>query len=216
MSNVLENFRALGIDPDYQTHFFEAKNRYIDIKSKQQLLRVDQKLNEKGIKNIIHSSIDYKSYDAIVISDYGKGFVSYDDLEKIQTEFDGPIFIDTKKTNMHEFDDMIVKINSEEYKRAGSNVTHVKNLIVTQGGDNVTWYPPNPDAPRLFFPPRVDAYDVCGAGDTFFAAFVFEYLTSDGDIENSIYFAMKAAAITVQKIGVYAPTLGEIENENEA
>ena len=216
MSNVLENFRALGFGPDYQTHFFEEKNRYMDAKSKQQLLRVDRKLNENGIKNIIHNTIDYRSYDAVVISDYGKGFVSYDDLEKIQTEFNGSIFIDTKKTDMHKFSNMIVKINNDEYKKAGSNVNQVNNLIVTQGGDNVTWYPPNPDAPRLFFPPRVDAYDVCGAGDTFFAAFVFEYLTSHGDMENSIYFAMKAAAITVQKIGVYAPTLEEIENENQA
>jgi D-beta-D-heptose 7-phosphate kinase/D-beta-D-heptose 1-phosphate adenosyltransferase len=211
MSNVLENFRALGINPDYQTHFFENKNRYLDIRSKQQLLRVDQKINEEGISYVIHELNDYKSYDAIVISDYNKGFVSYSDLEKIQCEFNGPIFIDTKKTSMSKFSDMIVKINNDEYSKAGSNVTDLNNLIVTQGGDNVTWYPPNPDAPKLFFPPKVDAYDVCGAGDTFFAALVFEYLRSYGDMEAAIRFAMKASAITVQKIGVYAPTLEEIE-----
>jgi sugar/nucleoside kinase (ribokinase family) len=43
-------------------------------------------------------------------------------------------------------------------------------MIVTQGGENVTW------GNRLYFPPKVDAYDVCGAGDTFLAALVFEYL----------------------------------------
>jgi hypothetical protein len=31
----------------------------------------------------------------------------------------------------------------------------------------------------------------------------------------AIRFAMKASAITVQKIGVYSPTLEEIENENK-
>lgn len=215
MSNVLENFRSLGIEPDYQTQFFENKNRYLDIRSKQQLLRVDQKIDEERITNIVHELNDYKSYDAIVISDYDKGFVSYDDLDKIQCEFDGPIFIDTKKTIMSEFSNMIVKINNEEYKKAGSNINHLKNLIVTQGGDNVTWYPPNPDSPLLFFPAKVEAYDVCGAGDTFFAALVFEYLRSYGDMEAAIRFAMKASAITVQKIGVYAPTLEEIENENK-
>jgi bifunctional ADP-heptose synthase (sugar kinase/adenylyltransferase) len=34
-------------------------------------------------------------------------------------------------------------------------------------------------------------------------------------MEEAILFAMKAAAITVQKIGVYAPTLEEIENDNK-
>jgi D-beta-D-heptose 7-phosphate kinase/D-beta-D-heptose 1-phosphate adenosyltransferase len=213
MSNVLENFRTLGVQPDYQTHFFEAKNRYIDIKSRQQLLRVDQKLDEEGIPHIIHEHNDYDTYDAIVISDYDKGFVSYADLRKIQSEFDGPIFIDTKKTQMSEFGDMIVKINHDEFNRAGSNVTDVDNLIVTKGSVNVLWYPPNPDAPRMFFPPKVETHDVCGAGDTFFASLVFEYLRSDGKMEAAIRFAMKASAITVQKIGVYAPTLEEIEND---
>jgi bifunctional ADP-heptose synthase (sugar kinase/adenylyltransferase) len=32
-------------------------------------------------------------------------------------------------------------------------------------------------------------------------------------MEQAIRFAMKAAAITVQKIGVYAPTLKEIEHD---
>jgi bifunctional ADP-heptose synthase (sugar kinase/adenylyltransferase) len=213
MSNVLENFRALGVNPDYQTHFFEAKNRYLDVRSKQQLLRVDQKLDEEGIPRIIHEYNDYAIYDAIVISDYDKGFVSYSDLHKIQDNFDGPIFIDTKKTNMYEFRNMIVKINHDEYKKAGSNVTVLNNLIVTQGSVNVIWYPPKPDAPRMFFPPKVEAYDVCGAGDTFFAALVFEYLRSENDMESAIRFAMKASAITVQKIGVYAPTLEEINND---
>jgi len=213
MSNVRENFIALGINPDYQTHFFEAKNRYIDTKSKQQLLRVDQRLDEEGIPHILHEYNDYNIYDAIVISDYDKGFVSYDDLRKIQSEFEGTIFIDTKKTSMSEFGGMIVKINQYEYNRAGSNVTDVENLIVTNGGESVIWYCQTPDAPRLYYPPKVDAHDVCGAGDTFFASLVFEYLRSGRAMEAAIRFAMKAAAITVRHIGVYAPTLQEIEND---
>jgi bifunctional ADP-heptose synthase (sugar kinase/adenylyltransferase) len=89
MSNVLENFRALGVEPDYQTHFFENKNRYIDRKSKQQLLRVDQKIDDQPFIGIAHELNAYEFYDTIVISDYNKGFTSYDDIHQIRKEFDG-------------------------------------------------------------------------------------------------------------------------------
>jgi bifunctional ADP-heptose synthase (sugar kinase/adenylyltransferase) len=204
-SNVLENFRALGIEPDFQTHFFENKNRYIDQKSKQQLLRVDQKIDEGGTQNILHELNTYEYYDVIVISDYNKGFVSYDDIQRIRNEFDGPIFIDTKKSDLASLGDCFFKINHIERKKLESTPS-IDNMIVTQGGENVIW------GNRLYFPPKVDAYDVCGAGDTFFAALVFEYLRKH-DMEKAILFAMKAAAITIQKIGVYAPTLEEIKND---
>lgn len=203
MSNVLENFRALDVNPDYQTHFFENKNRYIDQKSKQQLLRVDQKIDEEGIRHIIHQLNRYNDYDVVVISDYNKGFVSYDDIRRIRKEFDGPIFIDTKKTDLASIGDCFVKINHIERKNLVSEPP-LENMIVTFGGENVTW------GNKLYFPPKVDAHDVCGAGDTFLSALVFEYLRKN-DMEKAIMFAMKAASITVQKIGVYAPTLKDIE-----
>jgi D-glycero-beta-D-manno-heptose-7-phosphate kinase len=203
MSNVLQNFRALGLEPDYQTHFFENKNRYIDFKSKQQLLRVDQKIDEDGIECVILEAIDYGEYDAIVISDYNKGFIDYEHICEIRRQFEGPVFIDTKKKDLGKIGDCIVKINQYEYKNLVS-YPNPDNLIVTLGGENVKW------GNRLYFPPKVDAYDVCGAGDTFLAALTFELLRKK-DMEAAILFAMKAASITVQKIGVYAPTLKEIE-----
>jgi D-glycero-beta-D-manno-heptose-7-phosphate kinase len=202
MSNVLENFRALGVEPDFQTFFFENKNRYIDIKSKQQLLRVDQKINETGINHIIHEINEYKKYDAIVISDYNKGFVSYEDLRKIRADYSGPIFMDTKKTHLSNIGDFIVKINDSEYQKLVSPPAP-ENLIVTYGGEKVTWNN------RSYYPPKVEAHDVCGAGDTFLAVLVYGYLTKN-DMEKAILFAMKAASITVKHIGVYAPTLEEI------
>jgi bifunctional ADP-heptose synthase (sugar kinase/adenylyltransferase) len=203
MSNVLQKFRALGLEPDYQTHFFENKNRYIDFKSKQQLLRVDQKIDEDGIECVILEAIDYGEYDAIVISDYNKGFIDYEHICEIRRQFEGPVFIDTKKKDLGKIGDCIVKINQYEYKNLVS-YPNPDNLIVTLGGENVKW------GNRLYFPPKVDAYDVCGAGDTFLAALTFELLRKK-DMEAAILFAMKAASITVQKIGVYAPTLKEIE-----
>ena len=122
----------------------------------------------------------------------------------IREGFDGPIFIDTKKTNLGLFKDMFIKINQYEYMKSEYLPANQDKLIVTHGGDKVAW------GNRWYYPPKVNAYDVCGAGDTFLAALAFEYLRSD-DMEKAIMFAMKAAGITVQKIGVYAPSLTEIE-----
>ncbi len=213
-SNVLENFRALGVNPDFQTHFFESKNRYLDMRTNQQLLRVDQKLNEDGLKKITHMQDMYASYDAIVISDYAKGFFSYKDYEVICANFDGPIFIDTKDKYLSYYEGAIVKVNEQEYRASdlwGKNTD--QNVIITYGGRQVVWRRFHPEADRLYYPPKVDAYDVCGAGDTFFASLVFEYLRGNSDMERAIRFAMKAAAITVKHIGVYAPTLEEIEHD---
>jgi bifunctional ADP-heptose synthase (sugar kinase/adenylyltransferase) len=210
-SNVYENLKALGADIHLHTSFKETKNRYIDIKSKQQLLRVDEKNNKTDFNEIEYEYIEYDSYDAIVISDYGKGFFNRSDYEILRENFEGPIFIDTKDTYLDHYEGAIVKINQHEYEKAGP-VTKVDDLIVTYGGEQVIWYKKSPDAPELLFPPKVEAHDVCGAGDTFLAALAIRYLETKS-IKEAIQFAMKAAAITVKYTGVYAPTREEIEHD---
>lgn len=198
-SNVYENLKALGADVHIVTSFLENKRRYIDKKTGQQLLRVDEKINEEIYEDVEAPLLS--NYDAIVISDYNKGFLSYENIEKIIETFHGPIFIDTKKNDLSRFESAIVKINELEYEGATS---YCSSVIVTRGGKNVTY------GKDIYIPPKVDAHDVCGAGDTFLAALAFEYLRKN-DMELAILFAMKAASITVKHIGVYAPTLKEIE-----
>ena len=200
-SNVYDNLKALGADVHIVTSFSENKRRYIDLKSGQQLLRVDEKINEEAYEDI--EAPLFSDYDAIVISDYDKGFMTVGNINDIRRSFDGPIFIDTKKKDVGNIGNCIVKINQHEYKNITSHPLP-ENLIVTYGGEKVQWNN------RWYYPPKVDAHDVCGAGDTFLAALAFEYLRKD-DMEQAIMFAMKAAAITVKHIGVYAPTLWEIE-----
>lgn len=52
--------------------------------------------------------------------------------------------------------------------------------------------------------------DVTGAGDTFLSALTYMYLQTK-DMLQSIEFANKAASITVQHVGVYAPELKDIK-----
>lgn len=55
----------------------------------------------------------------------------------------------------------------------------------------------------------VDVIDVTGAGDTFLSALAYQFLYTN-NIEHAIEFANRASSITVQHLGVYAPTLDEI------
>ena len=201
-SNVYNNLKALGADVHIITSFSENKRRYIDNKSGQQLLRVDEKIKNNRYENIDNSLID--QYDTLVISDYDKGFLTYDDIEKLIKQFNSKnIFIDTKKTDLARFDSINthIKINEHEYKKA---ISTPNSLVVTYGSEKVEW------KDRKFIPPKVEAHDVCGAGDTFLASLAYSY---NNDMDKAIQFAMRAAAITVQKIGVYAPTLEEINND---
>lgn len=204
-SNVCENLQALGVEVRLVTAFLENKRRYIDRRTKQQVLRVDERISNHRFS---FDTIPLDNYDAIVISDYDKGFLTYSDIHDIVGNFYGPVYMDTKKTDLAGFKRAIIKINEHERRRLTSEPT---NMIVTNGEHNVTWHRPKPEAPEIFFPPTVAVHDVCGAGDTFLAALAFEHLRTK-DMRAAIRFAMKAASITVQKIGVYAPSLEEIEN----
>ena len=139
-------------------------------------------------------------FDAIVISDYNKGTVSYELIEHIRREYAGPIFVDTKKKDLARLEGCIVKINAREFADAK---TYASDLIVTNGSNGAKYQ-------EMCWPsPQIPVVDVTGAGDTFLSALVYSYLL-EHDLEKAIPFAIKAAALTVQHLGVYAPTLEEI------
>jgi bifunctional ADP-heptose synthase (sugar kinase/adenylyltransferase) len=198
--NVLQNFQALGLDCHYDILYKETKKRYIDSKTGQQIIMVDVPLVEE--EHDEHRLHTFNDYDAVVISDYDKGYVTNFLIRSILESYDGPVFIDTKKQNLELFNKAFVKINQYEYENRTSDAD---KMIVTYGSEKVTY------KDKVYFPPKVDAHDVCGAGDTFLAAVVYSYLET-GSIEKAIEFAMKASAVTVQHVGVYAPRLEEIKH----
>jgi sugar/nucleoside kinase (ribokinase family) len=57
--------------------------------------------------------------------------------------------------------------------------------------------------------PKVEVVDVTGAGDTFLAALTYNFLHTK-DIKRAMDFANLSAAVTVQHVGCYAPTMEEI------
>jgi D-beta-D-heptose 7-phosphate kinase/D-beta-D-heptose 1-phosphate adenosyltransferase len=197
--NVKANLEELGCEVDYLSGSTSVKTRLIDIRSKQQIVRIDNDDTSSPIT--IESMLPV--YDAIVISDYNKGTVSYELVEDLRKEFKGPIFVDSKKHDLKRFEGCIIKINQHEFSQLVSEPSENTDLIVTYGDNGVVW------GVHAFAAKRVEVADVCGAGDTFLSALCYQYLNTN-DMSQSIKFAISAGAVTVQHLGCYAPKLEEI------
>jgi D-beta-D-heptose 7-phosphate kinase/D-beta-D-heptose 1-phosphate adenosyltransferase len=197
--NVYNNLLVLGCDVDYIFGDTSTKTRLIDQRSRQQIARID----DDSTSDPIVFDLDTTAYDAIVISDYAKGVVDYDLVEAILKEVKCPVFVDTKLTELDRMEGAWVKINELEYSKIKTECT---GLIVTRGARGADIVNRNIRCSA----PAVEVVDVTGAGDTFLAAMAYQYLVTT-DIESAVQFATRAASITVQNMGVYAPTLEEIQ-----
>lgn len=196
--NVYANLVALGCTVDIVCGHSSKKTRIIDSRSRQQILRIDEDVKSTPVEFVTEIP---KVYNAIVVSDYGKGTVTYELIEElIATKI--PVFIDTKKSDLDRMQGAWVKINELEYSKIKSECT---GLIVTKGsrGAEVIHHD------IKLISPNVEVVDITGAGDTFLAALTYMYLETT-DIRISVEFANRAASVTVQHFGCYAPTLEEI------
>jgi D-beta-D-heptose 7-phosphate kinase/D-beta-D-heptose 1-phosphate adenosyltransferase len=195
-----------------------VKKRYVDNRSGQMVLRVDEhdyceRVDKKVLEGIRNNKCkphfnDVIEVDAIIISDYCKGFLEEDDIQFICENNDN-VFVDTKKKlgKWIEFADFI-KINELEYKKNHellSDNGFREKLIVTLGSKGCRWNG------KEFPVEEVPVKDVSGAGDTFLAGLVRGYLDTN-NIEEAIKFAQKCTTIVVQKHGVATVGLREIQN----
>lgn len=198
--NVVRNIEALGHKVDFITNKDEIKKiRYVCSKYNHLLLRVDENDSCQPVNQKILDRIKWSNYDAIIISDYCKGFLSEQDIEWISAKHH-LVFLDTKKILgdwAHDID--FIKINYSEYEN-NSYVLSKDNIladktIVTKGKHGCTYQ-------KIDYPTQeVSVKDLSGAGDTFLAGLVVEYARSK-DIKSAIDFAQECTTIVVQKTGV--------------
>lgn len=198
--NVYNNLVRLGCNVEFVTGKQSTKTRIIDSRSKQQIIRIDDDVKSTPVR-----VQNVKAYDAVVISDYAKGTVNYDLIEQVIHEADNkvPVFIDTKLTDLSRMQGAWVKINELEYSKITSDCS---GLIVTLGNKGAEIVHHDIKLPAR----NVEVVDVTGAGDTFLAALCYRYLQTK-KIEQALRFAIDAASVTVQHMGVYAPSLEEIQ-----
>lgn len=203
--NVKLNLEALGCEVNYLYGKTSTKTRLVDIRSRQHIVRIDNDLISEPLQ--IDSPIP-DIYDAIIISDYNKGTISYELISELRKSFKGPMFMDTKKSDLACFHGIFVKINEAEYN---SRISINDKLIVTLGHKGAMFKTGrDPKYETKYDCEKVEVVDVTGAGDTFLSAFAFEYLRTQ-DHNSAIKFANRAASITVQHFGVHAPTLKDLQ-----
>ena len=197
--NVFENFRSFGVQCLLITNDDEiTKTRYVDKNTNHMIVRVDSG-EEKTKRTDISKNFDFSSYDAIIISDYNKGFLLEEDIEKISKHHDF-VFMDTKKLlGRWARNVRFIKINEEEYERTkhllkGEDWINDK-LIITVGSKGCIY------KGKTYPVEKVEIKDLTGAGDTFLTGFVFNYLNTK-NIDKSLVFANECATKVVQQKGV--------------
>lgn len=189
--NVYNNLLAMHCRVNFlHTDDPSIKTRYIDSKTKQQLIRVD---DDKFVDPIELATAIPPIYDAIVISDYNKGYIAYDTVEALREEFKGKIYIDTKKPDLQRFAGCYTKINDLERR----NATSWHDDVITTLGEHGASY-----RGKIIETSNVEVADVTGAGDVFLAGLaVFDLLFDD--IRKAVRYANHLAAMSVQHHGVY-------------
>tara|TARA_B100000131_G_scaffold255102_1_gene249575 strand:- start:225 stop:1013 length:789 start_codon:yes stop_codon:yes gene_type:complete len=208
-ANVNENFKSLGINVNFLTNKESiTKTRYIDEKSNQQIMRLDTEPECQPLHpSQLTMAAVHQRYDAVVISDYDKGYVTLETIDHLASRNpDIKIFVDTKKKKLPiHYPNVIYKINQKEFNSLDpDHIPKSENIIVTAGAEGALWNK------KQFQVPITRVFDVTGAGDTFLAALVFYYIQLDS-MEESIAFANRAAAIAVQNPGTYTLKMEDVD-----
>ena len=194
------------------------KTRYVENRSGQMVLRVDEhdyceRVKIKNLQGITNNQYKYyglggtiKNLDAIIVSDYCKGFLEESDIEHI-CKYNKNVFVDTKKKLGEWIKDAdYIKINELEYKKNYellSDTEFEEKLIVTLGSKGCRYK-------GVEYPVKeVPVKDVSGAGDTFIAGLVRSYLDTN-NIYEAIKFAQKCTNVVVQQHGVEPVRLEEV------
>lgn len=236
-----ENFKKLLEDKKIDNILFKTKKTTTTkvriMGNNQQVIRLDfedfDELNIKTENRILETVVQkLASFDAVIISDYGKGFCTEKVCKKIISESQKrniPVIIDPKGKswkkysgaflicpNFKETQD-ICKFSIEnrdgDVEKAGFFITKkygINNILVTRSEKGMSLV--NKNEVVHFRTAAKEVFDVCGAGDTVIAALTV-MLVSEKSLEESVNYANIAASITVSKSGTYSVTLDELRKE---
>ena len=205
--NVVDNLKALEVEVELISNANKIKKtRYVDERTNHMFVRVDE--GEDDVFPIAKKSLEsikWEEYNAVIISDYCKGFIDEDTIKHISEQH--PLtFLDTKKQiDNYAKNITFIKINDVEYRYSADflDKEYLDKLIITRGPNGAEY------EGKVYPVKKVDVRDTSGAGDTFLAGLVTCYL-KDNNIINAIKFANKCATQVVQKKGTAKVNKNEI------
>lgn len=197
-ANTANNLEAMGI---YVDGFYDTgnitKTRYVNEETNELYLRVDE--NDRVNRIDITALPNLLEYDAIIISDYCKGFLTEEDIFYISSQHKLTM-LDTKKHLGDWCKNLtFVKINRFEAQHNKDIILQHEwlkdKLIITLDGNGASY------KDMIIKTEKVENADVSGAGDTFVAGFISKYLVSK-NVEESIKWANYCAGEVVKEKGV--------------
>ncbi len=176
------------------------------------------------ICEILKSNIH--KYKSILISDYGKGVVSYylaRSIINLAKKFNIPVLVDPKGKNYEKYRGaFLIKPNKKEAIEAfNGEISDINKLgfelinkfdfdksIITLSEDGMKLFDKNGELSS--FPTKgKEVFDVTGAGDTVLASIAVS-LNSKLDLHSAIHFANSAAAVVISKVGTATASFDEI------
>jgi D-beta-D-heptose 7-phosphate kinase / D-beta-D-heptose 1-phosphate adenosyltransferase len=236
-----EDIRKILKNGKIPAELFSLASRPTTVKTRiasqgQQLVRVDSEKTGDlssseldGIEKVVFDSL-LKTYSAIALSDYGKGFCHFSLCRKIITygqENKIPVVVDPKgddwdkyrgayllTPNLNELSLIYGKPidNSDnDILKAGlvvKNKFNIQNLLVTRSEKGMTLINSKGEKFHLHTE-AIDVFDVSGAGDTVVAALTW-LLAAGLPLEKAMAGANKAAGIAVAHWGTYPVAYSEI------
>jgi D-beta-D-heptose 7-phosphate kinase/D-beta-D-heptose 1-phosphate adenosyltransferase len=231
LQNLLNN---IGVSTDFiiseKERISSKKSRIIA--SQQQVVRFDKEntnpINKKTEVSILrHLKKIILNYDVILLSDYGKGLLTFDltqSIIKCANINNKKVLIDPKGFDYSKYKGayLLTPNKKEAGEATGINITNSETLdiaikklkndcdlsisLITLSELGVAVYDT-----KLFTFPTVarEIYDVTGAGDTMLASLGFA-LSCDISIDKAVQFANLAAGVVVGKIGNATVSINEI------
>jgi D-beta-D-heptose 7-phosphate kinase / D-beta-D-heptose 1-phosphate adenosyltransferase len=213
------------------------KNRITSKKSRiisenQQVVRYDRESTEKIDSSLENKIINiYKSiinnFDSILLSDYGKGVLTFDltqSLIKIASENQKKILVDPKGLDFTKYKGAYLLTPNKKEASEATNISidnkgllkkAIKTLkekcklevsIITLSEQGVAVFD---NELRIHPTSAREVFDVTGAGDTVLASIGFA-ISCNKNIDEAIKFANLASGVVVGKIGSATTTINEI------
>ncbi len=234
-SELIEMLESIDVDT---TKILQHSGRKTSKKSRviassQQILRYDKESKESISKDdadeILNSLSDsIHSYNAVILSDYGKGVLSDELCEgviRLCKKNSIKVLVDPKGSDYAKYRGayLLTPNKKEAILATGINIKDrdsLKNALlklkedcdlaismITLSEDGIATFK---DEMKLFPTVAKEVFDVTGAGDTVIASITFA-LCANKSIEEAAAFANLAAGVVVGKIGSATVTLDEIE-----
>lgn len=180
-------------------------------------IETTEEINEENQNNIFNYIKSIKNIDAIIISDYNKGTITYDLCQKIINYSNNNnilTFIDPKINNIFKYkNSFLIKPNLYEAKEMTNKIEindiidkiysdlNINNIIITADKDGCYVYN-NSKLTHINKKYNFKLLDVTGAGDIFLSIFVYSYLMNN-DMILSAKIANYIANKSITCIGNY-------------